>query len=218
MDTATRRENAPGGVHGSAATTVYIGVQSGDGPALQARGSQHRAGRARVGPGGVGRTSVGEAGRDRSRPESDRCADEPGTRGATDPAPSGPRPARGAKVATRGLSKRSGKRTVCGYRVGRHASASVVAKSLSAQPLYHTEAFVLWLRSAASRIIPLRPPCHAAPRLPGPRAELSGTAPRRCPFTTLRTFNVARHDPLQSKLLLSRPFVSVGDWNPHLRE
>ena len=39
------------------------------------------------------------------------------------------------------------------YRVGRHASASVVAKSLSAQPLYHTEAFVLWLRSAASRII-----------------------------------------------------------------
>ena len=28
------------------------------------------------------------------------------------------------------------------YRVGRHASASVVAKGLSTQPLYHTEAFV----------------------------------------------------------------------------
>ncbi|MDA1093883.1 MAG: hypothetical protein O3A25_11545 [Acidobacteria bacterium] len=36
------------------------------------------------------------------------------------------------------------------YRVGHYASASVVAKGLSAQPLYHTEAFVFGLRLAAS--------------------------------------------------------------------
>ena len=42
------------------------------------------------------------------------------------------------------------------YRVGRHARASVVAKGLSVQPLYHTEAFVFRLTSATSRIIRAR--------------------------------------------------------------
>ena len=36
------------------------------------------------------------------------------------------------------------------YRVGHHVSASVVAKGLSAQPLYHTEAFVCGLTSVGS--------------------------------------------------------------------
>ena len=39
------------------------------------------------------------------------------------------------------------------YRVGRHARASVVAKGLSVQPLYHTEAFVFLFTLAASRIM-----------------------------------------------------------------
>ena len=43
------------------------------------------------------------------------------------------------------------------YRVGRHARASVVAKGLSVQPLYHTEAFVFRFTLAASRIMRARP-------------------------------------------------------------